>query len=418
MAGARSHRPIPVAEWPALDREAWRKANEPGDEFTESGIAAQWAPRSRENAQLAYGRLLGFLLRKGHLAPVQRVGERIVLEDLRDLGYELSGQLAPYTVRGVYSSLAMAFRAMDPGSDRSQLNQIAARLKRTAKSVRDIRGNLLSPRELMAIGTGMMDEAETQTQSWRQASLYRDGLLTMFMALCPLRPGAVSEMQIGVNVIVEDDRVTVRFPPAERKKRRIEDVPLPEALADRFLRYISHYRPMLQAPVPRQSNALWLSRRGLPLDRDYISKRIKEHLGRRTGKGFTAHMFRHASATYIVEVAPEQARMVVGVLGHTGFQTGQRHYIKGQQQTAVRRYHDAVSDLIKRGRRRSSSGKCKTGHTASAPSYGADAAFEARHQAQRPRTRKRKVANAKAAADREPHACKAKAAVKSKTRRR
>jgi integrase len=334
-----------------LDYEAWKKANEPGDEFTESGIAARWAPRSRENAELAYGRLLGFLLRAGRLGTVQRVGERLVLDDLRDLGYELSRQLAPYTVRGVYSGLEMAFRAMDPGSDRRQLSQILARLTRAAKSVRDIRGNLLSPRELVAIGTGMMDEAETQATTWCQASLYRDGLLTMFMALCPLRAGAVSEMQIGLNIVVEDDRVIVRFPPAERKKRRIEDVPLPEALAKRFLRYMSHYRPMLQAPAPRHSNALWLSRRGAPLDRDYISTRFKKHLGRITGKRFTAHMFRHACATYIVDASPEKARMVVGVLGHTGFRTGQRHYIKGQQHAAVRKHQSAVADLMKRSAR-------------------------------------------------------------------
>jgi integrase/recombinase XerD len=349
MAGARSHKPLPVAEWPALDREAWRNANVPGDEFTQSGIAAQWAPQSRENAELAYGRLLGFLLRKGRLTPVQHVGERIVLDDLRDLGHELSAQLAPHTVRGVYSSLAMAFSAMDPGSDRRQLNQIVARLARTAKSVRDITGNLLSPRELVAIGKGMMDEADSQVlRSSRPASLYRDGLLTMFLALCPLRVGAVSEMQIGLNLIVVDDRATVRFPPEERKKRRIGDVPLPQALSGRFLRYLSHYRPILQARAPRRSNALWLSQRGLPLDSDYISNRIKEHLGRRAGKRFTAHMFRHACATYIVEMAPEQARMVVGVLGHRGFQTGQRHYIKGQQHAAARKHQRAVADLVKR----------------------------------------------------------------------
>jgi integrase len=158
-------------------------------------------------------------------------------------------------------------------------------------------------------------------------------------------------MQLGLNIIVESNRVTLRFPPAERKKRRIENVPVPEALAHRFLRYISYYRPMLQARASENSDALWLSRRGAALDRDYISTRFKEHLGRRTGKRFTAHMFRHAAATHIVDVAPERARMVVGVLGHSGFQTGQRHYIKGQQHSAVRKYQAAVTDLVKHSRR-------------------------------------------------------------------
>jgi integrase len=166
-----------------------------------------------------------------------------------------------------------------------------------------------------------------------------------------MRPGAVSEMRIGLNILVEKRRVTVRFPPEEQKKRRIEDVPLPEALAERFMRYIFYFRPMLQSSAfGQQSDALWLSRRGNPLDRDYISTRFKVHLGRRTGKRFTAHMFRHASATYIVEVAPEQARMVVGVLGHTSFKTGQRYYIKGQQHIALKKHQKAVAELIKGSR--------------------------------------------------------------------
>ena len=103
--------------------------------------------------------------------------------------------------------------------------------------------------------------------------------------------------------------------------------------------------PTFPVPAPQHAQALWLSRSGRPLDRDSISKRIKERLGRRTGKRFTAHMFRHASASYIVEVAPAQARMVVGVLGHSGFRTAQDHYIKGQQHTAVRSYQEAIVDL-------------------------------------------------------------------------
>jgi integrase len=352
MAVARSYKPLPVSEWPELDREEWKAANEPGDELSGSGVAAQWAPRSHENVELAYGRLLGFLRRKGRLRSVSRVGERLVLEDLVDLGRELSTQLAPFTVRGIFSALVMAFKAMDPTADRSLLNEIDSRLAQTAKSVRNIAGNLLSPKDLVALGVAMMVEAEAQTRcSWRRASLYRDGLLTMFFALCPLRAGAVSEMQIGVNVIIEGNAVTVRLPPAERRKRRIEDVPLPDDLARRLLRYISYYRSMFPAPAPGHADALWLSRNGLPLDRDSISKRIKERLGRRASKRFTAHMFRHASATYIVDVAPEQARMVVGVLGHTGFRTAQRHYIKGQQHAAVRKYQGAVADAMKRGRR-------------------------------------------------------------------
>jgi len=54
----------------------------------------------------------------------------------------------------------------------------------------------------------MMDKAEQQTKyAERRASLYQQGLLIMFMTLCPLRPGAVAEMQIGEHVLIDGNSV-------------------------------------------------------------------------------------------------------------------------------------------------------------------------------------------------------------------
>ena len=69
--------------------------------------------------------------------------------------------LAPYTVLGIFRNLAMAVRAMDPKADRTVVNKIVTRLAYGAKSVRDIKGNLVPLRELLAIGISMMDEAAT-----------------------------------------------------------------------------------------------------------------------------------------------------------------------------------------------------------------------------------------------------------------
>ena len=59
-------------------------------------------------------------------------------------------------------------------------------------------------------------------------------------------------------------------------------------------------------------------------------------------------MFRRAAATYVSDVAPERALMITGVLGHAGFRTAQRHYIKGQQHMAMIKYQEALHDLISR----------------------------------------------------------------------
>lgn len=353
MSAAKSHKPLPLSQWPEMDRCSWLTACTEGDEISGSGIAADWAPRSRDNAEAALGRYLGYLQRNGSLGPASRPGNWLVERDLCAFGRELAADgLAPYTVLGIFASLGMAFAAMDPDANRGCLNELISRLDRTATSVRDIQGNLISPSELRALGLEMMDDAERLSRrSFRRASLYRDGLLTMFMSLCPLRPGVVSEMQLGEHVIVCGEQVTVYLPPAERKKRRVESVPLTDELARRFIRYIGFYRPMLAPTIPECTGALWLSRNGHPLDRDSISKRIKERIGRRTGKRFSAHMFRHAAASYIVDVAPERARMITGLLGHSGFRTAKRHYIKGQQHMAVRKYQTSVQEICSKGSR-------------------------------------------------------------------
>lgn len=246
----------------------------------------------------------------------------------------------------------MAYAAMDPKADRGSINSIISRLDRKAKSVRDIESNLISPVELRDMGLAMMDEAERiPRRSFQRASLYRDGLLTMFMSLCPLRPGAVSEMRIGAHIVIEGVRVTVRFSNAEGKKRRLENVPLSAELSHRFIRFINFYRLMFPKPPQEHAQALWLSRNGNPMNRDGISKRIKERLGKRTGKRFSAHMFRHAAASYIVDVAPEHARTITGLLGHSGFRTAKRHYIKGQQHMAVRKYQASVQEICSKGSR-------------------------------------------------------------------
>ena len=348
MSTARSRRALALAAWDLIDQAAWITANDPGDEIAASGLAATWAPRSRDNAELAYGRYVGFLGHTGRLRPIVRVGERLVAEDLCTFGRELSAQLASITVLGIFASLNMAIKAMDPTADRTVLKTIIARLSRTAKSTRDIGGNLVSPRFLVAIGTAMMDNAEQMDgASWERAGQYRDGLLIMFMTLCPLRPGTVSEMRIGEHLLIEHDSMRIKLPPVLARKRRVEDVPLTPELTRRLARYLAYYRPMFPQR-PDHARAVWLSRYGRRLSRVDISHRVKAAVGARTGKNFTGHMFRHACATHIVEVAPEQARLIVGALGHAGFRAGQKHYIKGQQLTAVRQYQDAVHDLMLR----------------------------------------------------------------------
>lgn len=344
---AKSALPLPFKEWPPNDQKAWLEAIAIGDEYDPGGDGANWGLRSRENAFNSYGRYLAFLKRSGRLDIAATASDRVQASDICSFARELWSQLAPYSVIGVLGSLGSAFKALAPKTGREPINALIGRLERRAHSVRDIEANLISPRELDRIGVELMDEAEASTSrrmDWRFC-MFRDGLLVSFLANCPLRPGAVVDMRFGVHLIQENGTFRVHFPQLANHKRRIEDVPLPPQVASRFVRLSEFYYPAIAGAQDLRGQPVWLSCFGHPLDRVTLSKCLRERLRPETGKTFTAHMFRHAAATFIAEETPERALMIAAVLGHSGFRTAKKHYIKGQQIAQYKLYHELVAEL-------------------------------------------------------------------------
>ena len=58
-----------VEDWPEVDRERWRTAQEPAGLFEDDKPASRWSPARRRIGEQAYGQWLGFLDRNGALDP-------------------------------------------------------------------------------------------------------------------------------------------------------------------------------------------------------------------------------------------------------------------------------------------------------------------------------------------------------------
>jgi integrase/recombinase XerD len=343
---------LPVEQWPDLDRRAWAQAHTPSDYFTKGGFAANWSPATSALCEREYGRLLRFQVRSGTLRKVHRVGQRIAREeDLRPFIDWLRTSFAPLSVVTGLRQISQAVRAMDPGADRTLINRAAAALGRRAKPVRRIDHRLISPSQLWHLGTTMMDEAETSCLSDKhRAVLHRDGLLIAFLALCPLRRKNTQGLrnEHHLDIVRGSNRLII---PAEEMKTRKRDfeVTLSEELVDRIRRHWTHYRPILAWRPGTDPTALWLTMRGTVMSYDTLYDRIRRILQERKGVQFSPHMFRHSAATFIAEVAPCQALIAVGVLGHTRFQTVRQHYIRGQGIKAFEMLQDEVAAIIARG---------------------------------------------------------------------
>jgi integrase len=256
------------------------------------------------------------------------------------------------TVVSIIVRLSQAFRVMDPEADRSLLMKALGRLAFMARPVRDIDSHLLPPDVLLRIGERMMDEADTsKARDLDRAVLYRDGLMIMFFVLCPIRRANMQKIQLGEHLVFDGDGARLKFGAEEMKGRRDFEAPLPTELVHRIRRYRDVYRPMFVMRSREDTTALWLTVWGTVMTADRIYLRMKKNLLKRTGKGFTPHMFRHACASFIADMAPERSHIAAAVLHHRSLRTTRRHYVRGQQHRAVRRYQSAVSELVKKSRR-------------------------------------------------------------------
>ena len=71
-----------VDDWPEIDRERWRRAQEPAGFLEADKPASRWSAARRRIAEQAYGQWLGFLDRNGMLELIeQRLGVWSCRED-------------------------------------------------------------------------------------------------------------------------------------------------------------------------------------------------------------------------------------------------------------------------------------------------------------------------------------------------
>ncbi len=338
--------------WPELDRRALLAASSEGDGFTSPGPATRLAPRTRANAEQAYGRYLDYLSRTGQLTSVDRVGDRLQLKPLRGFGEELQQCLAPMTILCIFCNLSRGVRVMDPTADRTTIKKVISRLANSARPIRDIESRMLTPIEARAVGEQMMDEADLlEGQSTRSAVLHRNGLLIAGGALYALRRENWRIIVVGKHLKLLGATGHLEFDEQDMKGRRRFGFELGSEYVARLNRHIEHFRPRLLSGRT-DPGFLFLSRNGTQMFGGTISMSVKEALIKRTGKDFTHHMFRHSAASFVAEHAPEQVIMSKYLLHHRRLRTTTT-YIRSKQRRAFVKYQEAVQDIVRRGKRRS-----------------------------------------------------------------
>lgn len=348
---------MPLADWPERDRLLWEEAQRPGNLFEDSSPAGDWSKARREIVEDAYGRWLAWLERRDALDPLSRPGERVTPDVLSDYVSSLRERLAPVSVVMVLEALHGMICILEPECDWDWLRQIAARLKASARPVRDKRQLVVPTGDLANHGIDLMIAAEeTALPPTRKAILYRDGLMIALLASRPIRMRNLSQIQIGTHLVCRNDSFWLKFATDETKTGRPIEEPCPDTLTPFIEEYLTYHRKVLLGnAVQKQTTpvtALWISRYGKPLSAGQIRDCIKKRTKAAFGRSVNPHLFRDCAATSTAIEDPEHVRIAAIILGHTKLSTTEKYYNQACSLEAARMYQSAIQRLRGDAKRR------------------------------------------------------------------
>ena len=145
-----------------------------------------------------------------------------------------------------------------------------------------------------------MKEAEVaQSSTLRMPAVrYRDGLMLALLAARPLRARNFTALTLDKHLYPAGGEWTINIAGSETKTGREYEVPFPAMLVPYLERYLSHWRPALLVGAA-DSDRLWLSWRGYPLDYLDVHRTIRAVTAQLFGTPMHPHIFRDCLATSV-----------------------------------------------------------------------------------------------------------------------
>jgi integrase len=329
---------VKLVDWPPQDRSLWLAGLQPSDGLDDAQHAETLSPLSIVAARRGYGRYLAYLIDAGICHSHETGAARITPS--RMAGYVKALQAnrnVNTSVKMRVFELRMATRIMDPDADLNWLTRPDGRSLDTIFPSEPKAITPPHPRDILASGLALIDEATEQIDSigitCHAAERLRDGLLIGVLATLALRVRTLSEMRLGRQLRRIGEVWWLCFEPDDLKNGRRLEFELPSQLASAIDVYLDTARPFFLRGG--SCNAVWLTRSASA----YSIAGIATMIGRRYARGETCisgpHLSRHALATGIAAAEPHNPGLAASVLGVSDFVV-QKHYDRARQVDAAR----------------------------------------------------------------------------------
>jgi integrase len=338
------------ADWPEIDRRMWNAAIENDDPF-DDGPGARLAERTLHKYWMGWRRFLGFLTITDPNVLEKKPFERLTRDRVRKFVEHLRKTNTPHSVAIQIDSLYGAARTLMPHRDWAWLLQMKTRLYGAAP-----RGNRARPVitsvQLVDLGKALMEESKISAEKpipMADAIRYRDGLMFALLAQIPLRPCNAAALEIGRDVIKEDNNWSIVISPEDTKTATYLDFEIPESIHDEFATYLRLVRPrMLRHPGCK---AFWVSPKGGPLSYSAVWPVFARHSTEQLGIRITPHDVRDAAATMWAIAAPDRVGISRDLLAHADLRTTEKHYNRARGIEASRAHSRVIARLRRLYRR-------------------------------------------------------------------
>jgi hypothetical protein len=218
-------------DWPEIDRRMWDVAVDNDDPFAD-GPGGRLSKRTLHKYWMGWRRFLGFLILTEPDALKKKPFDRLTGERVRQFVEHLRETNTPHSVPIQIDSLYGAARTLMPDKDWAWLLHIKTRLYAAAPRGDRVRPVITSV-QLVDLGMALMEESKISAEkpiSMADAVRYRDGLMFALLAQVPLRPKNAAALEIGRDVINEDDHWSIVIPPEDTKTRTYLDFEFPESI--------------------------------------------------------------------------------------------------------------------------------------------------------------------------------------------
>lgn len=342
-AGPRS---LPIEEWPASDRRAWKEACRPSARFRPGGTAGHLADVSRRDFANRYGAFLGFMQRSGRLNLDAGEAAQVTFANVQAYIAELTDRVRSVTVHNCIYKLRRAAELLAPNGDFKWLAEIENDLALVMQP-RSKFDRLVFSNQLVEAGLTLIEEAQKFANGdFASARAIRNGLMIALLAVCPIRLKNFAALEIGNSFKEIDGRWWIALPSISTKSRRPDERCIPEWLNGSIGAYLIEARPILMGSSPA-TGALWISSTtGRAITWKNLGLLISKVTLQTLGVNVSPHLFRTAAASTAAAYG-RAPRLASALLNHTDPRITEEHYNRATSLSASQVYAEIVGKYLR-----------------------------------------------------------------------